>query len=310
MGLRRNPAAAPSGCDHGAVGYANDAPWPPAVVIPAHDEARVIGRLLDRLLAADGHPDLEIIVVCNGCRDSTADVVLSYGSRVRLLETPVASKIAALRMGDAAAHGFPRLFVDADVEIDRESVRALVQALGQGDVLAVGPRRVIPFAGVSRAVRAYYSAWQELPASRTSLWGRGVIGLSERAHPRIAAMPDALSDDLALSLLFAPHERRIVDDAVVVVHPPRSLGALLARGQRSVTGNRMLAETGMAVDSDRTRLRDLGRIAITSPEHALGVGVLAAVAVTARAFDHRARRSGAAIGWARDDTSRATGNVA
>lgn len=84
-----------------------------SIVIPAHNEGRVIGRLLDALLAdADGNngtpadgPD--IVVVCNGCTDDTARVAGARGPRVRVVEIPTPSKHTALRVGDEHARGFP-----------------------------------------------------------------------------------------------------------------------------------------------------------------------------------------------------------
>src|SRR5206468_9477454 len=84
-----------------------------SVVIPAHNEAAVIGRLLTAILADAGPDEFEIVVVPNGCTDDTAAVASSFG--VRVVETEVASKVAALRLGDASVKSFPRIYVDADV---------------------------------------------------------------------------------------------------------------------------------------------------------------------------------------------------
>ncbi len=86
-----------------------------SIVIPAHNEGRVIGRLLDELLADPHASGPDVVVVCNGCTDDTARVAAARGDRVRVVEIPVPSKHAALRAGDEHARGFPRLYVDADV---------------------------------------------------------------------------------------------------------------------------------------------------------------------------------------------------
>ena len=44
------------------------------VIIPAHNEARVIRRLLDQIVADATPGELDVIVVANGCTDDTADV--------------------------------------------------------------------------------------------------------------------------------------------------------------------------------------------------------------------------------------------
>src|ERR1035438_4927968 len=102
-----------------------------SVVVPAHNEARVIGRLLGQLVAAVRPGELDIIVVANGCADDTAEVAASFGPAVRVLTLPVACKHEALTAGDRAAASFPRIYVDADVELRVHDVRALAAALCQ-----------------------------------------------------------------------------------------------------------------------------------------------------------------------------------
>ena len=50
-----------------------------SVVIAAHNEEDVLGRCLDALLRGSRPTELEIVVVCNGCTDRTADVARGYG---------------------------------------------------------------------------------------------------------------------------------------------------------------------------------------------------------------------------------------
>ena len=52
--------------------------------------------------------EMEIIVVCNGCKDDTADVARAFGDPVKVVETEIPSKIKALNLGDEAATCFPR----------------------------------------------------------------------------------------------------------------------------------------------------------------------------------------------------------
>src|SRR4051794_9821734 len=100
------------------------------IIVPAHNEAATIGRCL-RALTEGGRPgEFEIVVVCNGCTDRTAAEARRFVPRgVTVLETDAASKVHALNLGDAAAHAFPRLYVDADVVIDRASVLTIVTSL-------------------------------------------------------------------------------------------------------------------------------------------------------------------------------------
>ncbi len=159
-----------------------------SVIIPAHNEELVIGRLL-RGLIGDQPGRLEIIVVCNGCTDGTAAVAAAHGPGVQVIELAEPSKRAALVLGDAEATVFPRLFVDADVELSAESVDRLVSALSNDGVLAAAPERTIPRDGVSPLVRWYYDVWEQLPQVRGGLFGRGVIALSEAGNERVRRLP-------------------------------------------------------------------------------------------------------------------------
>src|SRR6185312_98107 len=126
---------------------------------------------------------------------------------------------------DRAARSFPRVYVDADVELGLEDVVALSKALQRPGTLAGAPARELAMAGRPWLVRWYYDVWARLPEVRGGLFGRGVIGVSEKGHERLASLPPLLADDLAASLVFAPDERVIVPSARVVVHPPRTAGA-------------------------------------------------------------------------------------
>ena len=83
-----------------------------SVIIPAHNEDTVIGRLLQGLTRAETEAQradsLDIVVVCNGCSDRTAEIARAFGEPVHVIETEVASKSHALRLGDEAARSFPR----------------------------------------------------------------------------------------------------------------------------------------------------------------------------------------------------------
>ncbi|MGY6019837.1 glycosyltransferase [Streptomyces spinosirectus] len=224
-----------------------------SIVIPAHNEAPVIGRLLDALLAdSDPADDTDILVVCNGCTDETAKVASERGPRVRVVEIPVPSKHAALRAGDDQARGFPRVYVDADVVITGADVRALTEPLQDetSGVLATAPERQIPLASCAWRVRAYYQVWQRLPAVREGLFGRGVIAVSKTGHARIAALPPLMADDLAASLAFTPAERRVVGTAAVVIQPPRTWPDLIRRRIRAAVSTAQVEQNQGARSQD------------------------------------------------------------
>ncbi|GHE93811.1 hypothetical protein GCM10018772_17010 [Streptomyces fumanus] len=276
-------------------------------MIPAHNEARVIGRLLEALLADSGEDDTDIVVVCNGCTDDTARIAAGYGPRVRVVEIPVPSKHAALRAGDDHALGFPRLYVDADVVLTSAGVRALTGPLTDdtSGVLATAPARRVPLRGCAWPVRAYYRVWQRLPAVREGLFGRGVIAVSKEGHARIAALPPLMADDLAASLAFTPRERRVVDAAEVVVRPPRTWRDLMRRRVRAAVSTTQLEQRqGPGSPSARTGVADLTALLRREPELLPCVAVFLAAALLARRRAAKAVREQDFGTWLRDDSSR------
>lgn len=276
-------------------------------MIPAHNEERVIGRLLDSLLDDPADDRTDIVVVCNGCTDGTARIASERGPRVTVVEIPVPSKHAALRAGDDHALGFPRIYVDADVVLTGADVRALAEPLADGasGVLATAPERHLPLAGCAWRVRAYYRVWQRLPAVREGLFGRGVIAVSKEGHARIAALPPLMADDLAASLAFTAEERRVVDGARVVVHPPRTWRDLIKRRIRAMVSTAQVEEhRGPEEASARTSTADLKAMLRGEPRLITSVVVFAAAAVVSRRRAQKAIRARDFDTWLRDDSSR------
>src|ERR1700687_2935213 len=109
--------------------------------------------MLKSATAGAAPAELEIVVVCNGCTDNTAEVARRYAPFVRVVESSVASKTHALNCGDQVSRGFPRFYVDADVVVTVEVLRALAERLHKGDVLAIAPRARFDVANSSLAVR-------------------------------------------------------------------------------------------------------------------------------------------------------------
>ena len=275
------------------------------VVIPAHNEGQIIGRLLGQLHPAMTAGELSVLVVANGCTDDTAHVAASFGPGIRVLSIPVASKQAALNTAYGTGAEFPRIYVDADVELSGQDIRALAAALRQPGVLAAAPERVLVLTGRPWPVRWFYDVWVRLPEVRSSLWGRGVIAVNESGQQRIAALPPLLGDDLAASLSFEPQERAIVPDARVLIHTPRTTADLLRRRIRAVTVVAQLERTGDAPASTaRTKTSDLAAMIRREPHMAPRVALFLSMAVLARLRARRAVRRGDYATWLRDESSR------
>lgn len=207
-----------------------------SIIIPAHNEASVIGKSLQALLPGAASGELEVLVACNGCTDDTARVVAGFGPAVRCLETPVASKSHALNLGDQAAAGFPRFYLDADVVLSLETVRQVAAVFKDGRYLAAAPRMEMDFGKASWWVRGYYEVWQGLPYVKAGLIGAGVYALSREGRQRFAEFPAIIADDRFIRALFKEEERTIVSSCSSVVQAPATLAALIKIKTRSRLG--------------------------------------------------------------------------
>jgi glycosyltransferase involved in cell wall biosynthesis len=277
-----------------------------SVVIPAHDEGEAVARCLRALTPygedarLDAQP-LDIVVVANGCTDDTASrarAVAASRHGVRVVEVERASKTGALNAGDGLARHPVRVYLDADMEIDADSVRRLVSHLGNG-VLAASLRSRPDAAHASAAVRAYVRVWSRLPSVREGLVGNGIVALSPEGRARFGAFPDVRGDDFFLDRLFAPAEKLVVDGGGVV-RTPVGVRDLVRRKARVVAGNREVRESGAVPPGERGGTGWLG-VVRRDPRRAGDAVVFVALSTAARLLARRQRRSGS-TGWARDDS--------
>jgi glycosyltransferase involved in cell wall biosynthesis len=111
-----------------------------SIVIPAYNEERFIGTLLEQIRAVDLAPlgiAKEIIVVDDCSRDRTSEIVASF-QEVRLHRQAVnGGKGKAVRQGIAMATGELLISQDADLEYAPADYVPMLQAMldGRGDVV-------------------------------------------------------------------------------------------------------------------------------------------------------------------------------
>ena len=117
-----------------------------SLIIPAYNESARLGGTLERVLAyvhAQGW-NAEVIVVNDGSRDNTAEIIKSFAANdpiLRLVENPGnRGKGYSVRNGMLNAHGEVLLFSDADLSSPIEEAPKLLAALDQGADIAIGSR--------------------------------------------------------------------------------------------------------------------------------------------------------------------------
>lgn len=187
-----------------------------SVIIPAHNEANLIGRCLNTLLASGPLPDGwqgEVLVIANGCHDATAAIARSHDSKatargwhLQVIDVAEGGKLNALNIADEAASGDIRVYLDADVTISPQLTRQLVQALDTTAPRYASARaRVAP--AQSRITKWYGRFWSTLPFMQSKAPGFGVFAVNTPGRARWGRWPDIISDDTFARLNFAPSER-------------------------------------------------------------------------------------------------------
>lgn len=269
-----------------------------SIIVPAHNEAAVIGRTLSALapLADSG---IDLVVVANGCTDATVETARETAPWATVVDSPIPSKPLAIRRGEELTDKLPRLFVDADVVLTATAARSTLAALHEGAVAARPPIRY-DTEGASWPVRRYFRARRVMPSVHRHAWGAGVYGLSLEARSRFEEFPDVVGDDLWVDRLLAEGELVVVDTDPVIVTTPRTstdLIKVLRRGQ--VTKAEPGAPDPRASQvSTRETARDL-RAVVKGPSGAIDALVYTAFALAVRLQSRRPTSR-----WERDESSR------
>ena len=270
-----------------------------SVVIPAHNEEAVIGRTLTALLRNAAPGAFEVIVVCNGCSDRTAEIAAGVRGDIAVVELDEASKTAAINTGLRRARGKVCLLLDADIELETESAVALANAAFQpGIEVAIGHMDV-DTVGADLLVRAFYRVWMEHPYLRHGKFA-AAIALSREGIARIGTLPPVTADDTYLRRLFPADRVAVVDSVRFMVRAPRTVEALVRVRSRSYRGNRQLDSFTSAPERHPGEARGLLRRLLLNPSLWLHVPVYVAITLAARSLSLR----DTGTRWERDLTTR------
>ncbi|MDQ0636121.1 exopolysaccharide biosynthesis WecB/TagA/CpsF family protein [Arthrobacter pascens] len=267
-----------------------------AVIIPAHNEAAVIARALAPLAPLTRSAGIEVIVSCNGCSDDTAQIARTFEG-VTVVEIEEASKTAALNVADSIASQWPRLYMDADVEVGSVALRELFLTLSGGEKLAARPVVHYDLHGANPLIRSYYHTRTKLPSVQTSLWAGGVYAISEKGHRRFTSFPDLISDDLFIDRLFAANEKTVLEGEPVVFRPPRTLKDQFSILHRVYRGNSEQNGQGGGHSTARNTLREV-LSSVRGPISATNAVIYFAFALIGRRGASRSHN------WERDESSR------
>lgn len=275
------------------------------VVIPAHDEEAVVRRGI-RSVVAGARRSVRVVVVANGCSDSTVERVLALcDPRVEIIERAGPGKALAIRHGLEAYGGEAVVaVVDADVVLEGPVVDGLVDILPGQEPRIGAPGLRLDLTGCTPLARRYHRTWLGEPHVRAGdIGARGVYAVNRPGLDRLREMPDIIADDGWARARFEPHER-VVTAGDSVVRPPRTYRSLVRRRARVILGNwelrRVLpghdrpAPSSVTARTWRVRLSDAG---------ILGTASWYLVELPARVLARRAGRTGR-VAWGKDQSSR------
>jgi peptidoglycan/xylan/chitin deacetylase (PgdA/CDA1 family)/GT2 family glycosyltransferase len=215
------------------------------VVIPAHNEERVIAKTLAALELARG-PGVEVIVVDDGSRDATAEIAGSFP--VRVIRQPRGGKAAALNTGIVAARGEVIVVLDADTVLDPDFLDAVGPHFADSAVGAVagnvkvGNRRSL----LARMQALEYIVSLDLDRRTQDVLGvvavvPGAAGAFRRAalidvggYPSETLVEDA---DLTIALLRGRWRIHYEPAAVAWTEAPETVRDVLRQRRRWAYGN-------------------------------------------------------------------------
>ncbi|HEY2670558.1 MAG TPA: glycosyltransferase [Rugosimonospora sp.] len=175
------------------------------VVVPAHNEAALIGRCLDSIvLAARGcAARVDVVVVADSCVDGTARLAHTMGARV--------VEIGAGNVGRARAEGCEASLrdaagdlwlahTDADSAVPRDWLARQLRYAGHGAEVVAGAVEVDSWLDWPAALRGRYEAFYagEQTAGRHHIHGAN-LGLSAHAYRAVGGFrPLVVGEDRAL----------------------------------------------------------------------------------------------------------------
>ena len=274
------------------------------ILIPAYNEADVIGRTLTAVTEGMLPGEFRIVVVPNACRDETAAAARAACPWARVIETQVPGKTNAMNLGHNAAPDGIKIVLDADLIVTADDLRALIAPLEAGQAEASCGRMKVDLEGCSRAVRGFYAIWLRRSYASGAKFG-GVFALSEAAAARIFPLPAVIADDTYISRSVPAAEKAFTPDCSFTARAPRDLGSLTRVRRRVLRGNRELIRMGVLPQRETAGSKGPGllRGLLLRPGLWTSLAIYTVVGLVARAgleFEGRVSTPR----WERDDSSR------
>jgi cellulose synthase/poly-beta-1,6-N-acetylglucosamine synthase-like glycosyltransferase len=219
-----------------------------SILIPAHNEEKVLGRTIETVIEAS-YPDKEIIVIDDGSTDGTYRIAQGYEEQgVKIIQRPNGGKAIALNHGLRFARGEVIVIVDADSMVGKNTLVELVQPFKDIDVAAVaGNIKVLNRSNILTKCQALeYIASINVYRRALDIFGSvtvvpGALGAYRREIFESSGSydPDTLVEDFDLTVkaLKTGKVVQASNAAVSYTEAPQTLGDLVRQRLRWYRGN-------------------------------------------------------------------------
>ena len=116
-----------------------------SVIIPAYNSAKYIKKCIDSLMIQN-YNNLEVIVVNDGSKDNTLDILKTYGDKIKIISVENGGAARARNIGLENATGDFILFLDGDDYYEKNCISDLVefQENTKVDIVIFGYKIILP----------------------------------------------------------------------------------------------------------------------------------------------------------------------
>jgi len=225
-----------------------------SLIVPAKDEEKVVGRLMESLLNIEYARDsMEILVVEDGSSDSTREVCLRYASLqpslIRYFHRQISvGKPAALNFGLQQARGEIIGVLDADNVPDRGLLQQVAKRFEDPETIAVQ--------GLTQSINAQANILTKIVSLEEAAWFKAMLNGKERLGLFVPLTgscqfiraevlkkfggwnESSLAEDVELATRLVESNRRVTfcEDAISLQEAPSRLSQLFRQRSRWYRG--------------------------------------------------------------------------
>jgi len=278
-----------------------------SIVIPAHNEEKLLTKSLKYLLADNDLKNCELIVVCNGCSDGTVDSVTQFDTdfsselsekqiSLLIIDEAKASKTNAINIGTNKSQFDTCILLDADILVRGNDLNQLIKVLSEQDLHAASPKLCFNYQNSSFWVRQYFELVKYSNYNQNHRLSN-VIALSKKGLTKLGQLPEVIADDEYIRRQFKSSEYAIIPSLSFDFICPKTIKNLIQVMKRVERGNLQLAQLNYS-DKSGSTLSGFARYPI------LSLPVFLLVKLYSVWLAKKQLKQGKITQWERDDSNR------